>query len=118
MEASKAHEVMINLCNPTEWKERIWVTSRGKKFLALLFEGKYIDVIDFHSIILRIAYTSGWFQDKEKYINLKDIVVYLLGSSLTCITVADIKKVANEFKLEHDNEYFEVEDMRRIIDNI
>lgn len=118
MEQDKIHKVITNMCDPVDKNYMLRFTSRAKLFLVNLFEGKKIDAIDLHCILLRLAHVCGWFRKREKYINLKDIVVYFMGVTTPCIMSEDVKKIALTFTPSNDNEFFEVEDMRRIIDNM
>lgn len=118
MDAETIRKVISNLRNPVNAKARIHFTSRSTLFLVRLFEGKKIDTIDLHSLLLRLAYVSGCFRESKKYINLKDLVVYLYSQIPSCVTQQDITNVSNMFSLDHDSDYREVEDMKIIVSSI
>lgn len=120
MEAQTVRNVIANLRNPINAKLRVHFTSRSVLFLVKLFEGKRIDTIDLHCILLRAAYVSGCFHDvkKVKYINMKDLVVYICSQIPACITIHQVRDVANTFNVENDSDYHEVEDMKTIISSI
>lgn len=117
MEAETVRKVITNLRNPVNVKERIHFTARSVLFLAKLFDGKKIDTIELHYVLLRMAFISGCFRGSTvtKYINLKDLVVYLYSDTPSCITNNDIQSIADIFTTDNDSDYREVKDMKIIV---
>jgi hypothetical protein len=118
MEGETIRKVIVNLRSPVDAKIRIRFTSRCVLFLIRLFESKRIDTIALHHILMQLAHASGCFREDIKYINLKDLIVFLYSNIPVCISVEDIQRVGNMFSVDNDSNYKEVEDMKIIIDSI
>lgn len=118
MDAETVRKVISNLRNPMNAKARVHFTSRSTLFLLKLFDNKRIDTIDLHCILLRLAYACGSFREDKKFINLKDLVVYLCSQTPSCILNRDIYNIANIFSVSNDSNYKEVEDMKIIVNSI
>lgn len=119
MDGEIVKKVIVNLRNPVNAKARVQFTSRSILFLTRLFEGKRTDTIELHCILLQMAHISGCFRDtSSKYINLRDLIVYLCSRIPTCVSMQDIRTVADIFTTNLDSDYKEVEDMKIIIDSI
>ncbi len=83
-----------------------------------LFEGKEIDDIDVHDILLRMTLSSSSAYSETGWITLKSIMVYLLTVSHPMIFKGDIVRVANLMDDHRDNRYGEVADMKSILHSI
>lgn len=118
MECDTIQKVVSNLRNPINAKERIHFTSRSILFLVKLFEGKRIDTIELHAILLRMAFASGCFREEKHFVNMKDIVVYLYSQLPLCITCEDITVIGDFFSVTCDSDYKEVEDMKIILSQL
>lgn len=118
MDEKTVQKVATNLRNPLYAKQRIHFTSRAVLFVMKLFTDKKVDIIDLHSILLRIAHVSGCLDDSSKYINLKILVSYLCINKPSCISNNDIYSVSETFNIDQDGDYGEVEDMKSIISSI
>lgn len=115
MDTDVIRRVIANLRDPLNIKERVHFTSRAILFLTKLFNEKYIDVIDLHCLLLRIAYIRKCYQQDDIHISCKDLVVYLLSNTPTCITVDDVKAIADVFDDDKDSEHNEVRDMHILV---
>ena len=120
MEGETVRKVISNLRSPINAKTRIHFTSRSMLFLTKLFEGKRTDTIELHCILLRMAYACGCFREDKntKYINLKDLAVYLYSQMPPFISRDDISHIADTFSTDIDSDYKEVEDMKIIVGSI
>lgn len=118
MEEEIIRKIISNIRNPINIKERIHFTSRSVLFLKKLFSGKRVDIIELHTLLLRIAYTCGCFDTSNRYINLRDLVVYLYSQTPSYISQSDIYHIANTFSTMKDSDYKEVEDMKIIVQSI
>lgn len=119
MDQGTITQVISSLRDPVDAKRRIHFTQRSILFLNKLFEGKKIDTIDLHDILLRLASASGCFiSDDKHFISLKQIVTYLYIKMPPCITSPDIVKIANTFDIQSDNDQNEVLDMKTIVYSI
>jgi len=118
MDADTICKVAKNIRNPIDSKNKIQITSRSILFLRTLFLYKEIDVIDLHTILLRIAYACDTFSNTSRYINLRDLVVYLCTYTPSCIRLLDIKDAVDTFDTSNDGEYGEVQDAKIIASQI
>lgn len=77
-----------------------------------------MDVIDVYCMLLRLAYASTSLGDNGRFINLRDVVVYLCSNTPACISLQDIHNVSMIFDVSNDSVYKEVHDMKILIDSI
>lgn len=115
MNSETAHEVCLNVRDPLDVRRRIHFTSRSIRMISMLFNGKEIDVIDLHSVLLRIAYMKGSFCTK-RHITLSDVLIYVLTTHL--LTIDDVMEVVNSFNEDLDSKHGEVRDMKRIMNSV
>lgn len=122
MNSDTVRKIIANLRDPLDSSRRIHFTARAIRFLTSLFENTHIDVIDLHSLFLNLAYRCGCFADTgdldRKYVNLKDIVTYLMIHHPACISLPDIVRVGDTFTIDKDNEFHEVSDMLLILSSL
>jgi len=120
MDAETVRKVIGNLRNPMNSKVRIQFTARSILFLTNLFDGKKTDVIEIHCILLRIAHICGCFHDSKdvRYINLRDLVVYLYSQMPLFISREDMENIVSIFSTDIDSDYREVVDMKIIAESI
>lgn len=118
MDTDTIRKVIGNLRNPINVKARIHFTARSILFITSIFENKRIDIIELHTVLLRLAHVCGCFGETKKFISLKDLVVFLYSHSPTCISYNDISSVAKLFNVTNDSDYKEVEDMKIIVESI
>lgn len=117
MDSQTVKNVITNLRDPLHAREKIQFTSRSILFLTQIFHGKRIDVIDLHCLLLKIAHSTGCFQE-EKYISLRDLVVTLYSFPPPCISGDDILLIANTFSADNDSDFKEVEDMKILVESL
>jgi len=115
MDTETIRKVILNLRSPINVKQRVHFTTRTILFIEQLFDGKRIDTIELHYILLQLAYVSGCFIEEKKYVTLKTLVVYLCEKLPPCISVSDIKNIGSKFTEEKDSEFCEVQDMKIIL---
>lgn len=118
MDAETVRVVISNMRSPINSRQRVQFTSRAILFLVKLFEGKRVDVIDVYCILLRLAYASTGLHDDRRFINLRDVVVYLCSNLPTSISLQDIYDISLIFNIDNDSTYKEVYDMKILIDTI
>lgn len=118
MERNRIRTLILNLRDPSDWRIPIKFSNRSILFLMHLFEGKEMDDVDLHDLLLRMALSSSSAYSETGYITLKSIVVYLLMVSHHRVSRADLKDAANHMDEKRDNRYGEVSDMKRIINSV
>jgi hypothetical protein len=112
MDSKVAHKVCLNLRDPLDVKTRIHLTPRAIKMVCLMFDGRDIDVIGLHSMLLRVAYMKGSFSTK-RHITMSDIATYIL--TIGIMDVEEVKRISDVFDEERDSMHGEVSDMKKII---
>jgi hypothetical protein len=118
MDADTICKVAKNLRNPIDSKNKVQITSRSILLLRTLFVTKQIDVIELHTILLRLAYTCNALEDSTRYITLRDILVYMCTCTPSCLSLDDIRNAISQFNTSNDGEYSEVQDMKVIASQI
>lgn len=112
MNSDTIRQLIVNARDPLDAKQRINFTSRGMLLFISLFKEKTIDVIELHSLLLRIYRTHNCFIKDSNYITCKDIIVYFTINTPSCITIDHIIHVVSQFDINQDNEHKEVETMK------
>lgn len=115
MNSKIAHDICLNVRDPLDVRRRIHFTPRAIKMICLLFDGRDIDVIGLHSVLLRIAYMKGSFCGKT-HITLSSVLTYVLTTHL--VSVEEAVRVANMFDEKLDSKHGEVRDMKSIMNAV
>lgn len=110
MEQDLVHTVLSNVRHPLNYKVRIKFTTRAIMFLVNLLAGKSIDVIDLHTLILRMAHSIGCLDDPDEHITMTGAVVYLMINGGDIVTHEDLRSMMDILDVQRDNGHKEVLD--------
>lgn len=119
MDSNTISRVVTHLRDPLDSHKRIHFTARSLRFICLLFEGKNIDTIELHYLLLRLAAGTGALSSSEVvHLTLTNILTHFLFCMPTCVTTGDLITVASTFDIQYDNEHGEVAEMKTLLDSI